>query len=223
MLFKRPVGFEGLPRDGFDVFSIEEREARRRAIIEQFHPGLEQLGRDLIQRLSGKTSKPLHAHLPRLDWPRGYQPFCTWLALSSLTHGYQAGPQLNVGVHADHVSVRLGWDAGSDQFGRLEFLALRGELGVVLVRLAEEADLRFRVYASARWPQGSRLVFESPSDLAGSFGEVERRGVWWELGRRYELPAAQDLVSQPAFGDEIGAILELLVPIYGRLAGDDGR
>ena len=28
---------------------------------------------------------------------------CTWLALSREAHGYQAGPQLNVGVHADHV------------------------------------------------------------------------------------------------------------------------
>ena len=77
MLFDEPSAFEGLPESGFAVFSIEDRDRRRRAIIEAFHPSLSALGEDLIRELGTVKSEPLHAHLPRLDWPRGYQPFCT--------------------------------------------------------------------------------------------------------------------------------------------------
>ena len=69
-----------------------------------------------------RTVRELHAHLPRLDWPRDYQPFCTWLALSHHGQGYLAGPQLNGGVHSSYVAVRLGWDTSQAPFGRFEFL-----------------------------------------------------------------------------------------------------
>ena len=106
LLFEQTPNFSGLPESGFEVFSIEDREARRHAIIDTFHPCLKTLGEDLLSRLSPPEEErdpeetPLHIHLPRLDWPRGYQPFCTWLAISREAHGYQTGPQLNVGVHA---------------------------------------------------------------------------------------------------------------------------
>ena len=106
LLFEPPLRFEGLPAEGFRVFAIQDREERRRAIINAFHPALHELAEDLLERLGPSAAAPLHAHLPRLDWPRGYQPFGTWLALSREVQGYQAGPQLNVGIHADHVALR---------------------------------------------------------------------------------------------------------------------
>ncbi len=226
MLFERAPNFEGLPQTGFEVFSIENREARRAAMIQAFHPALKILGEDLLARLEPADDEhepvaaPLHAHLPRLDWPRGYQPFCTWLALSREAHGYQAGPQLNVGVHVDHVAVRLGWDASSDRFGRFEFLCRRGDLGQALVRIAADEELQFRVYASAPWPEGSRLVFESAAEIDRSFEEVKRRGVWWELGRRYDLPQRMALVASPRLGVESAHLFELLLPIYDRIVGE---
>jgi hypothetical protein len=224
LLFEQSPRFEGLPLAGFEVFSIENRELRRQSIIDAFHPALKTLGEDLVARLeppdeTPPPQMPLHVHLPRLDWPRGYQPFCTWLALSREPHGYQAGPQLNVGVHADHVAIRLGWDTHSDRFGRFEFLSRRGDLGARLVALAAEQGLRFRVYASAPWPEGSQRVFESPSDLPGSFDEVLRRGVWWELGRRYELPQAEPIVCSERLAFEAIRIFETLLPVYDRIVG----
>ena len=112
MLFRPAPRFEGLPADAFEAFAIHDRERRRRAILAGFHPALKLLGDDLLEILGPLTPSPLHAHLPRLDWPAGYQPFCTWLAISHEAHGYQAAAQLNVGVHPDHVAVRLAWDTG---------------------------------------------------------------------------------------------------------------
>lgn len=218
-LFEPAPAFEGLPADGFSVFSIEDREARRRSIIDAFHPALRRLGEDLLARFE-PAHPPLHAHLPRLDWPRNYQPFSTWLALSREAHGYQSGPQLNVGVHADHVAIRLGWDTASDLFGRFEFLCRRGDLGGRLVRVASEQALHFRVYAAAAWPAGSHCIFASDGGLAESFAEAQRRGVWWEIGRRYDLPEHMPLVSSAELGLTTARIFDALLPLYDRIVGE---
>jgi hypothetical protein len=208
-----------LPREGFELFAVPDRERRRRAIVRTIHPALEALGDDLLRKLSAGASHELHRHLPRLDWPRDYQPFCTWLALSKETHGYQAGPQLNLGVHTDHVSIRLGWDTSQTAYGRFEFLCRHGNLGPDLISVAE-GDLQFRVYAAARWPQGSRLVFASQDRLAESFDVARLRGVWWEIGRRLELPESMNLVCSPELGGVAALDFERLLPVYERFLGD---
>ena len=220
MLFEQAPKFKGFPEEGFETFALTDRIARRKAIIETIHPALEALGEDLLARLSPRAVEPLHVHLPRLDWPRNYQPFCTWMALSRRAQGYQSGPQLNLGVHADHVTARLGWDTSSDGFARFEFLCRHGEIGEVLLDLAAEEDLMFRLYAAASWPQGSRCVVETPHDLALTFVEARQRGVWWELGRRYELPGTGPLVCSAEFGRELSQIFAALLPAYDRIAGE---
>ncbi len=211
--------FPGLPRKGFDVFTVKPRALRRREIVDNFHPGLKLLGEDLIERLDPGAAAPLHAHIPRLDWPRDYEPFCTWLALSRKPQGYQDGPQLNLGVHADHVAARLGWDTQSDAFGRFEFLVRRAHLGEQFAELAAEHGLHIRVYAAAPWPQGSRCVFESQDDSDRSFDEVRARGVWWELGLRWDLPAEIDFVTSREMARATHRVFRALLPLYDRLAG----
>jgi hypothetical protein len=223
MLFEQAPKFQGLPEQGFETFALLDRVTRRKAIIETIHPALEALGEDLLARLSSRAAEPLHAHLPRLDWPRNYEPFCTWLALSRQAQGYQSGPQLNLGVHADHVTARLGWDTSSDWFARFEFLCRQPDVGEALLDVAVEQDLRFRVYASAPWPRGSRCVIETASDLPATFAEARRRGVWWELGRRYPIPGALGLVCSAGFGREIASIFTALLPVYDRIAGENGE
>ena len=220
MLFRPGASFPGLPREGFDVFRTPGHEQRRQEIVDVIHPLLKLLGDDLLALLNPLATEPLHAHLPQLNWPRGYQPFCTWLALSRETHGYQAGAQLNVGVHADQVALRLGWDTTADAFGRFEFLSRHGDLGRGLMEVADEQSLAFRVFAAVPWPQGSKLVFESPVKLSESVDEVRRRGVWWEVGRRHPLPDALDHVCSPELGREAGQVLGALLPIYERIAGE---
>jgi hypothetical protein len=220
MLFEPTPQFEGLPEESFRLFSIEDREARRRAILETIHPELTKLGEDLIVRLSPRSTHELHAHLPRLDWPRGYQPFCTWLALSRETHGYQAGPQLNVGVHPGFVAVRLGWDTSAVAFGRFEFLCRVGHLDEELLELARSRELDFRVFAAASWPEGSQVVCETRTDLARTFDEVGRRGVWWEVGRHYPLPDSRSVVCSPELGREAERIFEFLLPVHDRIEGE---
>ena len=219
MLFQPSARFQGLPREGFAVFELRNDNERRREILAVIHPALELLAEDLTDRLNARAAEPLHHHVPRLDWPRGYRPFCTWLALSRAAQGYQSGAQLNVGVHRDHVSVRLGWDTSADLFGRFEFLSRHGEIGRELTRAASELDLKFWIFASAPWPHGSECVFESAEDLCGSLDEISRHGVWWELGRRHEVPAELDHVCSPDFGKEATEVLEGLLPIYERIAG----
>jgi len=222
MLFDDRPAFTGFQPGDFEVFSIAHREERRRAILAAFHPQLEILGGMLQRRLARAGSHDLYPHLPRLNWPPGYQPFCTWLALSFEAHRYLDGPQLNLGIHADHVAVRLGWDTRLDLFGRFEFLCRHGGLGEELVELAASRRMKIRVYASARWPQGSRLTHETDRDVAGSFDEVRLRGAWWELGRRYDLSTAADLISSPEFGEQAIGIFEALLPFYERIVGSAG-
>lgn len=212
--------FSGLPEDAFGLFSLPSRVERRRAILDTIHPALSALAEDLVERLGPHAAAPLHPHLPRLDWPRDYEPFCTWLALSRDSHGYQSGPQLNVGIHADHVAARLGWDTGSDAFGRFEFLCRHGDLGPLLREVAAEAGLRFRVYPSGRWPDGARPVFDSQDDLVGSLDELQHHGVWWELGRRWEIPAQADFACSPRFGAACAEVLLAVLPVYDRVEGD---
>jgi hypothetical protein len=221
MLFEPPFTFAGLPREGFEAFGLPDRVERRRAIIRTIHPELSKLGQDLLTHYSDRTARPLHFHLPRLDWPQGYQPFCTWLALSHKAQGYQAGPQLNLGVHADFVSIRLGWDTTATAFDKFEFLSRHGALAGMLAERAQLADLSFMAYASATWPEGSRLVYRSPTDIGGAFDEVRRRGVWWELGRRYEIPESLDLVCSAEFGTTVSRIFDALLPLFERIEGDD--
>ncbi len=223
MLFDDSPLFTGFPPEDFAVFSIAHREERRRAIIAAFHSQLEALGKLVIRRLAKKSSSELHAHLPQLNWPPGYQPFCTWLALSFELHGYQDGPQLNLGIHADHLAVRLGWDTRSDRFGRFEFLCRHGGLGRRLTDCMAAQPMKIRVYTSARWPQGSRITFETETDVAGSFDEVSRRGVWWEIGCRFDLPAQAELVASPEFGHQAIDLFETLLPLYERIVGSANR
>lgn len=214
MLLPPPPKFQGFKREDFDVFAIRERETRRRAIIAAFHPGLKMLADDALLLLNEEPRSAFHAHVPRLDWPKGYVPFCTWLALSRLPHGYQAGPQLNVGIHADFVAARLAWDTSADAFGRFEFRCRVARLGEALAETAAGTGLTFRVYAAAPWPEGSRCVFASETDWSEAFAEVKRRGVWWELGRRWELPASFELVGSPAWSAAVADVLLALRPLY---------
>ena len=215
-LFRPAARFQGLPASGFAAFDVRDRDARRQAIVDAFHPALKLLGEDLVQELGEPA---LHVHLPRLDWPKGYQPFCTWLALSRQAQGYQGHAQLNVGVHRDHVGLRLGWDASADSFGRFEFLARHAHLGDAMAALAGEEGFLFRVYAAAPWPEGSRQVFASPSDWRGAFDEVRRRGVWFELGVRLELPEQLERVTSAALGSEAARVFRALRPLHTRIAG----
>jgi hypothetical protein len=217
MLFPPPPKFPGFRREDFDVFAIRDREARRRAIIGAFHPGLKLLADDMLLLLNEFPGSGFHAHVPRLDWPKGYVPFCTWLALSRLPHGYQAGPQLNVGIHADFVAARLAWDTAADAFGRFEFRCRVAHLGDALADTAASAGLTFRVYAASPWPEGSHCVFSSETDWDASFDEVKRRGVWWELGRRWEMPASLDLVGTPGWSGAVAEVLTALRPLYETL------
>ena len=214
MLLRPPPRFPGLAREAFQAFSIRDREQRRRAILTAFHPALTLLAGDVLAALDPAEAAGFHVHLPQLNWPKGYEPFCTWVTLSRQPHGYQAGPQLGVAAHADHMAARLGWDTGASAFGRFEFRCRHGGLDGSLREVAAAAGLRFRVYAAAPWPAGSRLAFDSADDLPGSFLEASRRGVFWEIGRRWELPASMDRIAEPAWSEDVRGVLLALVPVY---------
>lgn len=216
-LFDPARRFRGLPVDGFEVFGISNHGERRKRIIEAFHPALELLAEDLRARLAPPGTLPLYTHLPRLDWPRGYKPFCTWLVLSHESHGYLARAQLNLGVHADYVALRLGWDTTHEQFGRFEFLCRNAGLGEELGSIAAQEQLTFRVYAAADWPRGSREVYTSRDDWKESFAANREIGVWWELGVHYELAAEAPLIGSERLGQEAARVFGAVLPVLDRL------
>ena len=211
--------FSGLPVHKLDVLDISDTEQRRQAIIDILHPPLLALGEELVTVLAPSAGTGLHVFQPRLNWPRSYQPFCTWLAISREIQGYQSCGQLNVGVHRDYVAVRLGFDATVPAYGRFEFLCRFHGLGDRLKELAAANAMEFRVYAAAPWPEGSRLVFCSDHDLTGAFEDVRLHGVWFEIGRRYELQEHADLVGDRRFLEKVVEVFEALMPVYLEAAG----
>ena len=205
-------GFEGLPIEGFSCFGIPEAEKRRKAIIETFHAPLERLSEDLLPALKSAAGCELYAHLPRLNWPAGYRPFCTWLAISTRAQGYQMASQLNFGIHHDYVAARLSWDVRQDAFGRFEFLCRLGRAGRRLLQTIGEENLKIRVYAAAPWPEGSREVFVATEDLAGSFEAVRRNGVWWEIGLKLPLKENSKTIGSAVLGEEVERVFRVLLP-----------
>src|SRR5215470_12251145 len=120
--------FPGFTPDDFGLFLIRDRARRREENLRQIHPQLAGMSEDILSDFRRRGIEGLHPHLPQLNWPPGYQPFCTWLALSSHPHRYQELAQLNVGVHEPFVAVRLGFDTSGFAFGRLLFLISHGDL-----------------------------------------------------------------------------------------------
>jgi len=212
--------FPGYTPDDFSLFQIRERGARREEIIRRIHPKLSAMSDDILADFRKRGIEGLHPHLPQLNWPPGYQPFCTWLALSSQPHRYQDLAQLNVGVHEPFVAVRLGFDTSGFAFGRLLFLMSHGDLKETLERIAVRAGLRCRVYRAAPWPEGSRAIFDSGEDFLQAVQVAENEGAQWlEIGKTFTRADAGELLARPEFSGIAAQILLTLYPAFRRLAG----
>ena len=215
-----PFRFPGFAPGDFETFRIHDRHQRREEILRLIHPKLAALGADLLADFRHRGVEGLHAHLPHLSWPPGYQPFCTWLALSSQPHRYQQLAQLNVGVHEPYVSVRLGFDTAGESFGRFLFLMSHGDLQAVLARIAGPAGLRCRVYRRAPWPEGSRAIFDSGEDFLRGVRAAEREGGnWFEVGKIFTRQDHGRELAEPEFAATAARILATLYPVFRRLAG----
>lgn len=212
--------FPGFTPDDFRLFLIRDRARRREEILRQIHPKLSAMSEDILSDFRKRGIEGLHPHLPHLNWPPGYQPFCTWLALSSQPHRYQDLAQLNVGVHEPFVAVRLGFDTSGFAFGRLLFLISHGDLKETLERIAVPAGLRCRVYKSAPWPEGSRAIFDSGDDFLQGARAAEREGAhWFEIGKTFTRADSEALLSRPEFSAVAAQTLLTLYPAFRRLAG----
>ena len=84
-------------------------------------------------------------------------------------------------------------------------------------QIAAQHGLEFRVYAASPWPEGSRSVFASATDWRGAFHEVKRRGVWFELGRRYDLPESAAVVGSQDLARETLRVFRALLPVVERI------
>jgi len=215
-----PFRFPGFKPGDFEPFRIPDRHHRREEIIRLLHPKLGALGEDILSDFRRRGIEGLHPHLPHLNWPPGYEPFCTWLALSTQPHRYQQLAQLNVGVHEPYVSVRLGFDTAGEAFGRFLFLMSHSDLPGVLARIAVPAGLRCRVFRRAPWPEGSRAVFDSGEDFLRGVQAAEREnGNWFEVGKIFTRQDQGEALGKPEFAATATGILLTLYPVFRRLAG----
>ena len=212
--------FPGFSPTDFEIFRIPDRDRRREAILQNIHPKLAALGEDILGDFRRRGIEGLHPHLPQLHWPPSYQPFCTWLAISTQPHRYQDLAQLNVGVHEPYVAVRLGFDTGGAAFGRFLFLMSHGDLKQALDRVAVPAGLRCRVYRRVPWPEGSRAIFDTGHDFLQGVRAAEREGAnWLEIGRIFTRESHATELARPEFAATATEILLTLYPIFRRLAG----
>ena len=215
-----PLRFPGFVPEDFTVFRIPDRARRREEILRQVHPKLAALGEDVLSDFRRRGIEGLFPHLPQLNWPPGYQPFCTWLALSTQPHRYQELAQLNVGVHEPFVAVRLGFDTSGFAFGRLLFLISHGDFKEVLARIAVPAGLRCRVYRRVPWPEGSKALFDSGEDFLKGVQVAEKEEAhWFEIGKTFTRDGNEEELSRPEFAESAARIFLTLYPIFRRLAG----
>ena len=87
-----------------------------------------------------------------------------------------------------------------------------GRAGRRLHRTVGEENLKIRVYAAAPWPEGSREVFVSAEDLAGSFEAVRRNGVWWEIGLKLPCREKSKTIGSAVLGEEVERVFQALLP-----------
>jgi hypothetical protein len=98
----------GLGPADFELFEIDDPEARAAAVDATLQPTLLAIGGLCLPGLARVTGRPLHLHDPRVARRRGQPPEEAFVALSDSARGWRGVPYLAVALTRDHLHARVG-------------------------------------------------------------------------------------------------------------------
>lgn len=118
----------GIGPEEFEVFEIEDPQARSGALDTRLAPRLRALGSGLAGGLSRVAGTPLHPHVGKVPRRKGQPPGEVFVAFCQSEKGYRSLPHLLLAVTAADLHARVAARSAADRGGALQ-RALAREAG----------------------------------------------------------------------------------------------
>jgi hypothetical protein len=206
----------GLGPADFELFEIDDPEARGAALEGSLQPKLLAIGTQCLGGLSRLTGRPLHPHAARPTGRRGQPPGEVLVAFCDSPRGWRGVPFLGVAASRGHLHLRIGVRGESSRRAAMRE-ALRREAG----NLARKGKPFRKLRAFGRWD------YEQLPELAAahsaSFWEeladgLSTGGPGIDVGVAFGAEEARSL----ALGDLLGVFRDL-APLYKVLSAGAER
>ena len=95
-------------KKSFEVFKIDGLEARMAAIRAEIQPIFQEIGEQLLTKLSAsQPDEKFYLHIAQHRRRTANAPENTWAAISTKSHGYKMEAHFQLGIWADYVFVYL--------------------------------------------------------------------------------------------------------------------
>ena len=110
----------GIGPDEFELFAVEDAEARSAALQARLAPRLQVIGTALVGGLSRVAGVELHPHLGKVQRRKGVAPGELHVAFSANEKAYKTLPHLLLAVTAHDLHARVAARASADRGGTLQ-------------------------------------------------------------------------------------------------------
>lgn len=191
----------GIGPDEFELFAVEDAEARSEALQARLAPRLELLGTGLAAGLSRVAGVELHPHLGKVQRRKGVAPGELHVAFSASEKAYKTLPHLLLAVTAHDLHARVAARASAGRGGALQRALLREALN-----LSRKGKPFRKLRSYEGWDHGE-LPEIAPAHSAAFWTEQAEQmataGV--DLGVAWPAAEARSLSA----GDVLGAFRDL--------------
>lgn len=193
----------GIGPDEFELFAVEDADARSAALESRLGPRLQVLGGALVGGLSRVAGIALHPHVGKVQRRKGVPPGELHVAFSASEKAYKTLPHLLLAVTAHELHARVAARASADRSGALQralqrealnlsrkgkpFRKLRSYEGWDHGELPEIAP----AHSSAFWAEQAEQMAAAGVDLGVAWSAAEARS----LSAGDVLGAFRDLAS----------------------------
>lgn len=201
----------GLGPADFELFEIDDPDARGAALEGSLQPKLLAIGTQCLSGLSRLTGRPLHPHAARPTGRRGQPPGEVLVAFCDSPRGWRGVPFLGVAASRAHLHLRIGVRGESSRRGAMRE-ALRREAS----NLARKGKPFRKLRAFGGWD------YEQLPELAAA----HTAAFWEELADRLStggpgidvgVSLGAEEARSLAVGDLLGVFRDL-APLYKVLA-----
>ncbi|MBI5068399.1 MAG: DUF1054 family protein [Deltaproteobacteria bacterium] len=191
----------GIGPDEFEVFAVEDAEARSAALEARLAPRLQVLGAALVGGLSRVAGVPLHVHLGKVQRRKGVPPGELHVAFSASEKAYKTVPHLLLAVTARDLHARVAARASADRGGALQRALQREALNL------SRKGKPFRKLRSYEGWNHDELPEIAPAHSAAFWTEQAEQMATAGVDLGVAWPAAE--ARSLAAGDVLGAFRDL--------------
>lgn len=195
----------GIGPEEFEVFDIEDPQARSGALDARLAPRLRALGSGLAGGLSRVAGTPLHPHVGKVQRRKGHPPGEVFVAFCQSEKGYRSLPHLLLAVTAADLHARVAARSAADRGGALQ-RALAREAG----NLARKGKPFRKLRSYEGWDHGD-LPEIAPAHSAAFWSEQAEALAAGGIDLGVAWPAAE--ARSLSVGDVLGAFRDL-APLF---------